>query len=327
MRSRGLRLWIPVIAGMTLVSAYAEPIQSSDVRFKELYSKAQSSLSPNDKKKFDFYIARYLGLASLENPPVHRTKDLETLIQKRKLAPKAFVPSTWDPAFIEWFVKGLYARWAVPDERVREKARSFEIANAAYQDQYFVTVVAYPELELWHVVENGLVTRPLWMLMGSASDKPVLFFGKIFKGFSSFQFHPLYLDTRKRQLLYVWKPEFYDLDQDGVPEVWIRYDLSRGNGFSGVLEIYRIKNESELVLMKRFQGGDESVARRLPDGTVELASGAGSHEGFSRLNYDVHRFERWEYHDGEFHQISKEDKPFLLSSPAWKEYFLETSAK
>ncbi len=303
--------------------AFAETPKIPETLYQAMQKNAENAIAAGDKKEADFWMARYLGLSSTDPGSGHSSNDLDMLIKKRKLAPKGFISSDWDKDFIEWFEKSIYPRWGADENKIRTKQHSFVVAETRYQEKYFVTVVAYPELELWHVVENGLVSRPLLLVMGSFSERPTLFFGKIFKGAPSFQFNPLFLDTKKRSLHYVWKPEFYDLDQDGIPEVWVRFNISWGNGFSQILDIYRIHNDSELVLLKRFQSGDEGFVRRLSDGQVELGSAFGSQKIQSRLSNDRHHLETWQYQKGEFKKISEQDVPFLLKSSDWKNYFLK----
>lgn len=283
----------------------------------------EKAVDNGDKKQADFWIARYLGLSFVDPVSGRSSKDLEALVKKRKFTPKAFVSAEWDKDFIDWFEKGIYSRWGGNEKKVRVKQRSFEIVESRYEEKYFVTITAYPEIEFWHVVENGLLSRPMLLPMGSGSDHSTLFFGKIFKGFSSFQFNPLYLDTEKRSLHYVWKPEFYDLDHDGIPEVWIRFNIAWGNGFRQILEIYHIQNDSELILLKRFQSGDEGVARRLAAGHVELGTAFNSQKNKSRFSNDQHHLEIWQYVNGAFEKISEKNVPSLLTSSEWKNYFLE----
>ena len=303
-------------------SALADTAKVPETLYQAIQQNAVRALASGDKKEADFWMARYLGLSSVDPATGHSMKDLETLLKNRKLAPKAFVSGDWDEGFVDWFEKGLYPRWGVDEKKVRIKYRTFEIAQNRFQDRYFATIVASPELELWHVVENGLVSRPLLLLMGSASERPTLFFGKLFKGASSSQFSPLYLNTKKRPLHYVWKPEFNDLDGDGLPEVWVRFNLAWGNGFVQVLEIYRIQNDRELVLLKRFQSGEEGFALRLLDGTVEVGSAFDSHKTRSRLRYDSHRIETWNYEGGEFQKKTERRTPLILKTDEWKKYFL-----
>ena len=280
----------------------------------ELLTKAQNSLDLSDRKTADFYAARWMGLCSREESPACTAEKLEPFLKKRRLEPKAFVPGEWDPGFVEWFEHGVKERWGVDASRVREKARSFEIAQATYQDRYVVTVVVYPVLELWHLLKDGVVSRPLALPMASYHDRPTLFFGKILKG-SSIQTRPFFLDTQKRTLHYIWKPEFFDADGDGTPEVWLRFNLAWGNGFMQVLDVYRIRQDQKLVLLQRFQG-QNGYARRLEDGTVELAR-------TKRLTPQTQEKESWSYQEGGFKLVSKEEIPSVLLSSKWQEVYLK----
>lgn len=278
-----------------------------------LLKDAEKALDRSDRKKADFYIARWMGLCRKEAAACDETA-LAPLLKKRNLGPRAFLPGEWDPGFLDWFEKGIRARWGVAEDRVRAGARSFEIAQATYDQRFFVTVVAYPELELWHVLEKGIVSRPLLLPMGSYRDRPTLFFGKLLKG-SSVQSRPFFLDTKKRSLHYVWKPEFVDADGDGTVELWLRFNLAWGNGFLQVLDVYRIRDEKDLVLIRRFEAVN-GYARRAPDGTVEVVQTPR----FAAQNQES---QTWVYKEGAFLQTGSEQVPSVLSSPDWRSVYLE----
>lgn len=286
-----------------------------------LLVKAQKALNAANKKRADYYAARYLAVCGTGSANGCSEVDLQAFIKNRKLSPKGFLSADWDPGFLDWFERAPRESWGVEDNRVREKYRSFEISQSAYGKRYFATIVAYPELELWYEVKNGIASRPLLLTMGSFRERPTIFFGKILNGQSLHQFSPLFLDTQKKTLHYVWKPEFFDLDGDDLPEVWIRFNIAWGNGFSQVLDIYKIKDERELVLFKRFQGIPEGMVRRLPDGHVEVASRVSSQRTADSAPKDKHHLETWEYDAGEFKKISEEEVPFILETPEWAEYF------
>ncbi len=290
-----------------------------------LLTKAEEALRSGSKKKADFYVTRYLTLCSTGSEQGCSSEALQTFLKKRQLVPKSFISADWDPGFLDWFGKAPRELWSVQDDLVREKFRSFEISRATYEGKnekrYFVSVVAYPELELWHFVENGVFLKPLLLTVGSWRDRPVVFFGKVFKDQPSFQSSSVYLDTQRRTLQYVWKPEFFDLDGDQMPEIWIRYNISWGSGYSQILDIYKIKDERELVFLKRFQGVPEGIARRLPDGRVEAASRVSVQSSTASTPEDKHHQEIWEYVGGEFRKTAEEDIPNILNTPQWAEYF------
>jgi hypothetical protein len=131
----------------------------------------------------------------------------------------------------------------------------------------------------------------------------------------------LYLDTQKRTLHHVWKPDFFDLDGDNVPEIWIRYNISWGNGFSQILEVYRIKDERELILVKRFQQDREGFARRLPDGNVETGRRSSHSTAMTAVSEEKQYVETWNYDSGEFKKISEKEVPFILTTPGWAERY------
>ena len=298
-----------VLAAPPVLSA--EPLTGPS----ELLKKADEALDRADRKKADFYVARYLGVCATAETGACRDEALEPILKKRELEPKAFVPADWDPAFLDWFEKSIRARWGVEPERVRERGRSFEIAQSLYRDKYFVTVVAYPVLELWHAVKDGVISRPMALPMGSFHDRPTLFFGKMMKG-ASFQSHPLFLDTQKRTLHAVWKPEFFDLDRNGEPEVWVRFNLAWGNGFAQMLDVYTIEEEKELKLLHRFQGTNDGFARRLEDGSVEVSSSV-------RTAPNTQRVETWRFENGKFKKTAEKQVPSILRSSEWRSIYLE----
>ncbi len=270
-----------------------------------LLRNATAALIRNDRKMADFYAARYLGVCAREGVGSCPADALEPFLKKRRLEPKAFLTGFWDPIFIDWFENSIRERWSIPSERVRERSRSFEIAQSTYEKKYFVTIVAYPELEQWHVLKDGLVSRSMVLAMASHRDHPTLFFGKSLKG-SSVHSYPTFIDTQKRTLHYLWMPEFHDVDHDGEPEIWLRYNLAWGNGYSQVLEIYRIRPNGKLELFHHFQGEPNGYARRLEDGSVEVA-------GMIRPSSPSYHFETWSFENMEFRKSSEKDIPLTKS--------------
>ena len=281
----------------------------------ELLKKATEAATRNDRKRADFYATRWIGLCAKEGASSCEDPQLDAFLQKRQLEPKGFIPDQWDPEFIEWFEKGIRDRWGTAPERVREKSRSFEITQNTYQERFYVTVSVYPELESWHVLKDGLISRPLLMTMAGYKDHPTLFFGKSLHGIS-FESHPVFIDTQRRTVHYFYRPEFYDLDGDGTPEVWVRFNLAWGNGFAQVLDVYSIRNGKDLVLLQHFQGGPDGYARRLEDGSVEVAIG-------ERILMKKQKIETWEYKKGAFAVTSKKEIPSVLLGSKWKDIYLE----
>ena len=186
--------------------------------------------------------------------------------------------------------------------------------NGADDGNYYVVVNAYPFIEAWSVAGEEAVYSTAVIASGS---KPFIESGELTDGKSSKQFDKVELDVL---LQHVWRPEFHDLDNDGIPEIWIRYNRTMGTGFSQELIIYKIKGD-KLVLFKKFTGSPEGIARRLEDGKIEVAEGFTNKEATGHLGYDQHHFEIFEYKNGEFVKVSEKDLPHILRSEAWKDYY------
>ena len=114
-------------------------------------------------------------------------------------------------------------------------------------------------------------------------------------------------------------PHCFIIDRinDGIPEIWLRYNKAWGTGFSQELLIYKITNNS-LKLFKKFEGVAEGIARRLDDGKVEVAKGFGN---TGHMVYEQPYFETWEYKDGNFEKVSEKYVPNMLWTDKWKEYY------
>lgn len=319
-RSAAARL---VLFSLILSVSAPEGLSAEQASSPSLLAQSAAAYKKGSKKRSDFLAARYLGLCHRDETACDPL-EWESFVKERKWTPKAFVSSSWDPGFLEWFEKSIRDRWGVEAERVREKYRSFEIAQETYDKKYFVTAVAYPDLELWYTLEKGIVAKPLVLAMGSAKDRPTIYFGRTFKGAASMQFTPLTLRTQNRQLHYFYRPLFRDIDSDGIPEVWLRYNLSWGNGFSQFLEVYRIKDDRELVFLHRFEGLEEGYARLLDDGRVETARGVSSKGSSARADLDQSRVSLWRYQDGAFVQDAEDrTAPLAPLTPGWADIYLE----
>lgn len=132
-----------------------------------------------------------------------------------------------------------------------------------------------------------------------------------------------YIDTDKHFLHYIWPIEFHDLNGDKAPEIWIRYIMAWADGFSQRLDIYQIKDDKELILLKRFEGNAEGIARRLKNGFIEVGEGFTNKEATGHQYYDQRHIQTFEYRNGDFIKISEKDVPHILWNTDWTKYYFE----
>ncbi len=304
-------------------NAFAQEVPL-DKKLEGIYKKAEAAIAAGDIEVSDFWMARYMGLTFSAEGTKKNYSDLFPLFQRRKdlSGATALISSKFSDDFISFFMLGMHEFWGIPDKGVREDDKEFAVLGDAHGD-YFAQWIISPRLETWNLMrENRIAAIPL-----ISSEKPAFVVaGKLEDGKPDVYFPNVNINSDGRFLHYVWPIEFHDLDNDGIPEMWLRYNEAWATGFSQTLAIYKIKDGKELVLFKKFEGEAEGIARRLPDGRIEVA------ESFSKtdqghLGYELHHFEIFEFKNGEFVKVSERDEPNILWSDAWEKYYFGKNNK
>lgn len=305
-----------------LISSFCIAEESDiDKQLSKIYKKAEQAIEEGNMEEADFWLARYMGLTTFNEQTKKNYTDLYPLFQKREdLKPTSFISSEYTDEFLDFFMRGTHGFWGIPEEGVTEEDYEFAI-RADSDGKYFVQLVISPFLESWYILKkpNSVAIIPL----GSASKPPFIVSGRLENNEPVKHYPFVNLDTQGHFLHYVWPIQFHDLDGDGIPELWIRYNVTWGSGFSQMLDIYTIKNDAELVLLKKFEGQAEGIARRLDDSTVEVGEGFG--EG-GHMGYDKYRIETWQYQDGEFKKTSENIISHILLSDEWEKYYFDQAA-
>jgi hypothetical protein len=294
-----------ILTSLAIQSAASFAAQETEV----WKSNALAALATRNKAKADFCMARYLSVKK-------STEDLKDYLVARKLSPAGFLPASYSQDFIHWFIEQSWSQWFVEEAQIREQYNTFELYSIG-NENYFVSVVASPEIQAWFVTGAPTLETKL-VAAASGSQKIMLYAGNKVAGKPSFPFPPVPLAIKKRAVQFIWQPEFYDIDKDGQPEVFVRYNLIE-NGFSQVLEIYKLTDTS-FQLYKTFRSENEGFARRLGD-TIEIGKAQASKSGLSRRELDEHLIETWKLVKGKFVKIKEKKVPNIFVSGQWKEYY------
>lgn len=310
--------WLLVIAICFVVSPplYAEP-KGLDSQLEQFYKEAEQAIKEEDHQKSDFYSARYMGKSLFNEDTDKSITDLYPLFKEQNLLSTSLLSRAYDMEFIEWFVYSPARYWANDMVIWEDIQYAFKI-NGAGNGNYYVVISAYPFIEAWSVTGQETAYSTAFVAL---AKKPFIVSGELTDGKSSKEFEEVELDVYDLALQHIWKPEFHDLDNDGIPEIWLRYNITQGTGFFQELVIYKIEND-KLLLFKKFTGDAEGIARRLEDGTIEVAEGFTDSKATGHLGYDQHHFETFEYKNGEFVKVSEKDVPHILHSEVWKDYYL-----
>lgn len=308
---------IAVLLLMPFVS-YAQEIPL-EKQLAQIYKNAEDATTKGDISQSDFWLARYMGLTVFNEETKHGYQDLIPLFKKREdLKPTAFISGKYDDSFIEFYARGSCSMWNAPDEGIDKEKREFVIQSYA-DDHYFVEITASPRLENWSIMK-----KPVVIAIIPLGKNPVIHSGKLDNGKTAKHFKDIPFDVEESFIHYVWQPEMQDLDGDGTPEVWIRYIKAWADGFSQELAIYKIKDDSELVLIKQFSGEAEGIARRLDGNKVEVGTGF-TEKNVGHMGFDQTQLETWEYKDGKFAKTSEKVVPHILWSKGWEQYYFDGS--
>lgn len=311
------KMVIAVLLWLSCVAVYAE-VNNLDVYLDTIYKKAEQAIVKEDIKKADFWLARYLGFTVFNNKTEKSINDLFSLFEKRGgLAPTSFISGVYDREFLEFFIHGSHLQWRIAEAGISEDENWFEV-ETNIGDKYAVALRICPRLEGWLIIKKEQEKAILTL-----GENPYIISGIVNNGRTVKDYGRFYIDTQGRFIQHFWEPEFHDLDNDNIPEIWIRYNAAQANGFSQVLDIYKIKDDKELILFKRLEGLREGIARRLKDGRVETAEGFAESSNKGHLGYDKHRIKTWEYKRGKFIKVSEKVAPHILHSAEWKRYYFK----
>ena len=293
--------------------------QHLDAQWQSVYDNAARAIAGKDRRKADFWLARYLGVITSSAGPARGYADLIPLFDQREdLVPTAFISGRYSRRFLDFFVRGTYELWGVPHERVSEADAEF-VTRTFSDGPYVVELVVSPVLEAWTIIGDNPSTAVIPLV--SAEQPAVLVSGIRREGEPVRAFPRVALNANGNSLQHIWPIEAHDLEGDGTPEIWIRYNEAWADGFSQVLEIYKIEHEAALVLFKRFEGSAEGIARRVEDGTIEVAEGFTDQALTGHLGFDQHHIETFAFQRGEFVKVAERNVPHLLWSDAWEPYY------
>lgn len=311
------RTAVAVIIGSSLsFMAYAQDVPL-EVKLGEIYKSAEDATAKGDIAQSDFWIARYMGVTAVDEKTTKGYPDLIPLFEKREdLKPTAFISGKYADSFIEFFAHGTFEMWGVPEKGVSETKREVFV-RSYHDDKYFVQVTASPRLENWSILKDQAIVAIIPL-----GGNPMIRAGQLENGKPIKFFKKMPFDVGDSFIHYLWQPEMYDLDGDGTPEIWIRYIKAWADGFSQKLAIYKIKDDSELVLLKQFSGEAEGIARRLDGNKVEVGTGF-SEKSVGHFGFDQTRLELWEYKGDKFTKTSEKKVPHVLWEKDWEKYYFQ----
>ncbi len=286
------------------------------------FKNAEKAAKKGDIRECDFWVARYLGVTESYGGMTQRNYfDFVPVFQERRdlQKPSALISGGYDKEFVLFFFGASRLLWNVPEENIYPD--KYVALRSNTDEAYAAQFVAYPELRTWTSVIEGkqkIIASP----MGSAVKKPYIRAGKVSPEKKVKYFEPYYLELDPHQAVqYVWNIEFHDITFDGVPEIWVRYNLASLTGFTQVLSVFKIEDDIRIRPYRKYTGHPEGLAMRLEKGDIITGRGF-SKSGKPHLEFESFRIETWKFEGEDYikQDKAKEMKHILLSDE-WKKYY------
>lgn len=321
---------IRILAAIMLASSFfscskaqeAEGAEQLENKLAGWFKNAEKAVKKGDIRECDFWIARYLGVTESYGEMTQRNYfDLVPVFQARKdlQNPSAIISGGYDKGFVLFFFGASRLMWNVPEENVHSS--KYVALRSNTDESYVAQFIAYPEVRTWTSVIRGeqkIIASP----MGSAVKKPYIRAGKLTPEKKIRYMEPYYLELEPHQAVqYVWHIEFHDITYDGIPEIWVRYNIASRTGFTQVLSIFKIEDDARLRPYRKYAGHPDGLALRLENGDIITGRGF-SKKGKPQMEFESYRIETWKF-DGEDYvkqEKTKEMKNILLSDE-WKKYY------
>ena len=211
------------------------------------------------------------------------------------------------PALVLIMITCLFLEPRAANSESENKERSIFITGARSEDgRYSARVVASLAEVKVATLDEGQVKTFRWEVIDG--NKPRLVVAELKDGRIEKKYPPVELEIYDCPVFGIWPVEFYDLDKDGIPEIWVRLNLLAAVDYLQVLKVYKIKNGA-VKLFKEFQGAS-GMAKRIGGNRVEVVNWAVSDRpGIAHLNFDLYQIEIWEYKNGEFVKVSEKRVP------------------
>jgi hypothetical protein len=290
-----------------------------DKKLDEIYSKAKKAIADKNYEEADFQIARYLGISATTKTE-KSYKDMYSLYKEMgdMLKATAFISGQYDDSFKHFFFSTPAQMWAVPEEAIYK--HKFVVRGGKDETgKYFCQFRMSPCLQKWLIFDKKLNQFVDVVPLGSGKLGPEIAAFHFDKEGKVQTIGKVELD-KEYNIQCVWPIEFHNIDNDKIPEIFVRYNMAMGDGFTQRLDIYKIINDHELKLFQRFDGKSEGIARRLDDGNIETGFGfSDRNEG--HLYFNKTEIDTWEYDGKQFKKTKKKIVPHILWDKGWTKYY------
>ena len=235
--------------------------------------------------KSDFYLALHIN-NEVKNPQIEIPIVFDKLIE-RGMKPTSFIDGKYSFEFLTFFFSDTLFQWNsnIYDENSRVILTR---VGKNMDNNLYVAVWGRPRMEMWSVI--GEDSNNSFLLGYADADVVVGNYN------SNDQPIPCNAFNLSGPFTHLYNSTFFDIDKDGFPEMFIKFNLNVADGFIQSLNIYKSKNNNDFCersLIKEFsarngfikQEGNKITigVQKRDDGEAWL--GASLHE-VTEIHYD-----------------------------------------
>ena len=194
---------------------------------------AQSSVEYKNSKfyKSDYLIAKYLGS---KNPNIRNV--INTIYKrKRKQTPTSFIDGEYSNEFLQFFFTRPLHQWGSQknddDDNILVKING--------NKNHYVSVWGKPYIETWYILAKGK-EKQIAYIIGMHNAK--IRIGKIHE--TDRLLKPCDTFDINGPIQYFYEPIFKDINNNGIKELLLRYNVTIADGYVQILDIFvpRVEN-------------------------------------------------------------------------------------
>ena len=297
------------ILSSTVFAEVAAPVPVS--RIDNFLNQMKQAMDIKDELATDFWMARFIGEIIAKKNTERTLADLSSYLGRHRAGQASQqLSGNYSDSFVDWFIEQSQSQFGLDDVRVY--GNSFELINGSIvtpTGNYFAAIFAVPYIEGWDIYDKP---SPQLIVLASSVNKPNILSGEILPSSEFVTYYHTVPFEVSGPVQHVWKPEFEDLDDDKLPELFIRYNYTGDNGVHQELAVFRFE-ENEPAIIKRFTGHYGGIARRIGNKQIEV--------GDSMQYGEQMTFETWEYQGSDFVSMSTRSGEHILISENWRQYY------
>ena len=212
-----------------LVALAVNPANAQTTHNDKYLELAKENYIDNEYEKGDFNIARYLG-----QPEAKANKILE-IIKYKNPKPTSFLSGFYSDEFFKFFFTSSAYQWGS-----NKTKNGYIITKANDYKNYFIIVLGKPFIETWSILGNDR-TGQFGHTVGMSESKIII--GKLSK--EGRMKNSCVNFKIKGPIQYFYNPKFVDTNQDGTKELLLRYNVTLGDSYLQILEVYKTQNNQE----------------------------------------------------------------------------------